>query len=180
MVRQEERRTLLIDADLRSSMLHRCLGAPSSPGLSDYLSGAVDELSVVQRGCVPNLFFIPAGKQASNGSELIGNGRLRVLLDRLAPAFDWIILDSPPIVPVSDSKLLADLCDGVLVVIRSGSTPFDLAQKACREFPEKQLLGVVLNGVTPGHVYTSYYNHQRSSSTGKVSSSGELAVDSSL
>jgi Mrp family chromosome partitioning ATPase len=126
------------------------------------------------------LFFIPAGKPVSNGSELIGNGRLRVLLDRLAPAFDWIILDSPPIVPVSDAKLLADLCDGVLVVIRSGSTPFDLAQKACREFPKKQLLGVVLNGVAPGQAYTSYFYQKRSNSTGKVSSSGERPGDSSL
>lgn len=165
MVRQQERRALLIDADLRVSMLHRCLGAPSSPGLTDYLSGAADELSVVQRGRFPNLFFIAGGKPVSNASELIGNGRLRLLLDRLAPAFDWIILDSPPVIPVSDAKLLADLCDGVLVVIQSGSTPFDLAQKACQEFREKHLLGVVLNRVAPGHVYTSYYYQQKVGAT---------------
>ena len=113
----------------------------------------------------------PPAKPVSNASELIGNGRLRLLLDRLAPAFDWIILDSPPVIPVSDAKLLADLCDGVLVVIRSGATPFDLAQKACLEFREKHLLGVVLNRVAPGHVYTSYYYQQR------VGAAKQAAVD---
>jgi capsular exopolysaccharide synthesis family protein len=162
MVHQPEHRVLLIDADLRSPRLHRSLGTPLTPGLSDYLSGEVDEISVVQRGCLDNFFFIPGGKSVPNPSELIGNGRLRLLLNRLTPAFDWIILDSPPAVPVSDAKLLADLCDGVIVLILAGVTPFDLAQKACQEFRERQVLGVVLNRVAAGSAYSSYYyGHKR-------------------
>jgi polysaccharide chain length determinant protein (PEP-CTERM system associated) len=154
---QPNRRLLLIDADMRAPQLHRALGAPLTPGLSEYLSGTADELSIIQRGSQGNLFFIPAGKPASNPSDLIGNGRLKLLVRRMAPAFDWIIFDSPPAVPVSDAQLLAEVCDGVVVIFRSGATPFDLAQRACAQFGEKQLLGVVLNRVKPAAAYNSYY-----------------------
>jgi capsular exopolysaccharide synthesis family protein len=159
IARQRERRVLLIDGDLRASRMHQWFGAPSAPGLSDYLAGEVDEFAAIQRGQLDNLFFIPGGRSVPNPSELIGNGRLRLLVQRLAAAFDWIILDSPPVIPVADAKLLADSCDGVLMVIRAGSTPFDLAQKACQEFRDRRLIGVVLNRVKPGHTYSSFYYH---------------------
>ncbi len=157
-VRQQERRVLLVDADLRYSRMHTSFRAPRTPGLSDYLSVEADEFSVIQRGPVPNLFFIPGGRPAPNPSELIGSGRLKLLLDRVAGAFDWVILDSPPAIPVSDAKMLADLCDGVLMVIEAGETPFDLAQKTCQELRAKHILGVVLNRLNTGHHYNSYYH----------------------
>ena len=157
IVRQHERRALLIDGDLRWSRLHRLLGAPAAPGLSEYLRGEADEFAVIQRGPQGNLFFIPGGKSVSNPAELIGTGRLKSLVQRLAPIFDWIIVDSPPVIPVSDATLLAEACDGVLIVVRAASTPFDLAQKACHEFRDRHLLGVVFNQVRPGVGYSSYY-----------------------
>jgi protein-tyrosine kinase len=163
LVRQEDRRVLLVDADLRMSGLHLWLGAPSTPGLSDYLSGGVDEFAVIQRGPIDNFFFVPAGKSATNPSELIGNGRLKVMLDRLAPSFDWIILDSPPATLVSDAKLLAEVCDGVLMVVLASSTPFDLAQKSCQEFRGRRILGVALNRSEGASISNSfqYYNQAR-------------------
>ncbi len=163
IARQRERRVLLIDADLRASRMHLWLGAPPTPGLSDYLAGEVDEFAAIQRGQLDNLFFIPGGRSVPNPSELIGNGRLRLALHRLAPAFDWIILDSPPVIPVADAKLLAESCDGVLVVVQAGLTPCDLAQKGCLEFRDKRLLGVVLNRVKPGHSYSSFYYYDQES-----------------
>lgn len=157
IARQPERRALMIDADLRLPNLHSSLGAPLTPGLSDYLLGEADELSVIQKGSRPNLFFIPGGKPVSNPAELIANGRLKNLLPRLAPVFDWILVDSPPVVPISDACLLSELCDGVLMVVQAAATPFDIAQKACRELQGKPLLGVVLNRVKPGASYSSYY-----------------------
>ncbi len=157
--RHHDHRVLLIDADLRLSQLHHFVGTSAAPGLSDYLAGDFDEFSVVQRGPLDNLYFIPGGRPVPNPSELIGFGRLRVLLNRLGPAFDWIILDSPPAVPVSDARLMADLCDGVLMVVRSGATPFDLAQKACRDLRERRLLGVVLNQADAGKAYGYYYSY---------------------
>ena len=155
--RQKEKRVLLIDGDLRAPQLHIALGAPLTPGLSDYLRGDADEFAIMQRSPHGNLLFVPGGKPASHPAELIANGRLKNLLNRLGPLFDWLILDSPPIVPVSDAGLLADICDGVLMIVRAGVTPFDLAQKASHEFRSKRLLGVVLNGVEPRASYSSYY-----------------------
>ncbi len=158
LVRQRERRTLLIDADLRLSSLHAPLGAEASPGLSDYLLGEVDEYAVLQHGREDNLFLISGGKSAPNPTELLANGRLEILLEKVSSIFDWIIIDSPPTIPVSDSSILGKMCDGVLMVVRAGSTPFDLAQKACEAFKDRPLLGAVLNRTDLQEGYGGYYN----------------------
>lgn len=157
IVRQHERRALLIDADLRASRLHLEIGSPSAPGLSEYLRGEADEFSVIQSSEEGNLFFIPGGKPTDNPTELLGEPRLKNLLGRMASLFDWIVLDSPPVLPVADAGLLAGLCDGVLLVVRSGSTPFDAARKACSEFQGKNLIGAVLNRAEEIRPYSSYY-----------------------
>lgn len=158
LVRQHGRRVLLIDADLRGPRLHLMLGTTSSPGLSDYLRGEKDEFSIMQRGPLESLFFIPSGNQIENPAELVANGRLKFLLQRVEPLFDWIIIDSPPAVPVSDSGVLAKVCDGVLIVVRCNTTPFDVARKARQEFPEQALIGVVLNGAREDAApYARYY-----------------------
>src|SRR5246500_338831 len=106
MVRQHGRRVLLIDADLRGPRLHLMLGTTPGPGLSDYLQGRNDEFSIIQRGPMENLYFIPSGNALEDPAELVGNGRLKVLLQRLEALFDWIIVDSPPAIPVSDASVL--------------------------------------------------------------------------
>ncbi len=158
LVKQHGRRVLLIDGDLRGPKLHLALGTSQLPGLSDYLMGEGDEFAVMQRGPMENLFFIPAGKRVSSPAELVANGRLKFLMSRVEALFDWIVVDSPPAVTVSDPSLLANFCDGVLLVVRSTVTPFDVARKARMEFGDKQLLGVVLNGVDAGaSTYSRYY-----------------------
>jgi protein-tyrosine kinase len=158
IVRQPDRRALIIDADLRCSRLHVPLGAPASPGLTDYLRGEVDELAIIQHGLEGNLCFIPGGNAVTNPSELLANGRMKVLLDRVMPVFDWVILDSAPLLPVADSSLLADLVDGALLVIRAGQTPVETAQRACQELQGRNIVGVVLNAVGPEHAYGAYYS----------------------
>ncbi len=157
IVRQPDRRALIIDADLRRSRLHVPLGAPSSPGLTDYLRGTADIVSIIQQGQEGNLCFIPGGDEVANPSELIANGRMKVLLDRLAPIFDWIVLDSPPCLLVADASILADLCDGVLLVTRAGVTPAATAQRACQELRGRNVVGVVLNAMQDSHKYHSDY-----------------------
>ena len=157
IVRQQGRRVLLVDADLRWSRLHHYLGAPVEPGLTDYLRGDASEFEVIQRGPLENLHLIPGGKPAQQPSELIGNGRLKILLERMSVAYDWIIIDSPPVIPVSDASVLADICDGVLLVVQAENTPVEMAQKATQEFHNKRLLGVVLNQVEVKNSYSSYY-----------------------
>jgi len=147
LARQHGRRSLVIDADLRNPGLHRHFGTKRTPGLSDYLLGECDELAPLQRGPMENLFFIPAGKVVGGATELLGNGRLKLLMQRLESLFDWIILDTAPVIPVSDTTLVGGVVDGVVMVVRSHVTPTSIAQRAREEFPDKLLLGVVLNGV---------------------------------
>ena len=142
---QHGQRALLIDGDLRRPCLHKDLGTGPAPGLAEYLRGECDECAVLQRGPLDNLFFIPAGQSSNNAAELLASSRLQLLLSSLEPLFGWIIIDSAPALSVSDAGLLAGLCDGVLLVVQSGSTPFDLGKTLRREFPDRKLLGVVLN-----------------------------------
>jgi Mrp family chromosome partitioning ATPase len=125
----------------------------------------------MQRGPLENLFFIPSGTGATDPAELVGNGRLKLLLQRVEPLFDWIIIDSPPAIPVSDASVLAKACDGVLMVVRSNTTPSDLARKARQEFPDQTLVGVVLNGTREEALpYARYYyeSYQKKTTTIKA------------
>jgi protein-tyrosine kinase len=157
IIRQTDKRALLIDADLRAPRLHTALGAPSTLGLSDYLRGEADEYRIVQNSETPNLCFIPCGTRVSNPSELLLSDRMKALLDTLTPAFDWVILDSPPSLPVHDASSLADLCDGVLFVVRAGETSYEVAKKASAEFRDKNLLGIVMNQVDKSEARGEYY-----------------------
>ena len=167
LVRQHGRRVLLIDADLRGPRLHMMLGTNASPGLSNYLDGGSDEFGVMQRGPMEGLFFIPCGNSSSDPADLVANGRMKLLLQRIEHLFDWIVVDSPPAVPVSDAGVLAKACDGVLIVVRSNATPVDMARRARLEFPDEILVGMVLNGTTTSAMpYTRYYydgNHKNGS-----------------
>lgn len=147
LVQQRGRRALLIDADLRAPRLHQSFGTSAQPGLSDYLLGEKDEISVMQQGPMENLFLIPGGQPVSNAAELVANGKLKMLMSRMESMFDWIIVDSPPAALVSDASLLANYCDGVLMVVRSNVTSSEAARRARLEFAPEQLLGVVLNGI---------------------------------
>jgi len=157
---QQGHRVLLIDADLRFSTLHMSFGAAPGPGLTEYLNGECDQESIVQKSPLDNLFLIAGGKHMEVATELLANGRLEELLVLLSPDFDWIVFDSPPVVPVSDAKIIGELCDGAIVVARSGSTTLTWAQKACREVGENNLLGVVLNRVNPKSGRGSSYDYR--------------------
>ena len=158
MVRQHGRRALMIDADLRNPQIHQLLGAEAGPGLAEYLRGELDEFSIIQRGPMENLFLIPAGSNIGNPAELVANGRMKFLLSSLESLFDWIVIDSPPAALVSDANLLANYCDGVILVVRSNNTPVDAARRARKEFADRNVVGVLLNGISPElSPYTQYY-----------------------
>jgi len=159
IVRQADRRALVIDADLRASRLHSVLGAPLSPGLTEYLKGEADETQIIQHGADGNLWFIPGGSQVTNPSELLSNGRMKTLLERVAPLFDWVLIDSPPCLSVADAGILAAHCDGILVVVRAGQTPAAMAQKSRQELQGRNVIGVVLNAVEQAPKYGSSYHY---------------------
>jgi protein-tyrosine kinase len=155
--RQPDRRVLMIDGDMRASRLHLHFGASEGPGLSDYLRGEADETQITQVGPEGNLCLIPGGGHVANASELIHSERMKQLLDFMTRMFDWIVLDSPPALAVHDASVLADMCEGVLFVVRAGSTDYSVAEKASLEFNKKNLLGVVLNRVEKSETYGGHY-----------------------
>jgi capsular exopolysaccharide synthesis family protein len=140
-------RVLLIDADLRTPALHFAFGTTSEPGLSEYLLQEADEFAIMQRGASEGLYLIPSGRAVHGQTELVANGQLQSLIDRIGSLFDWIIIDSPAAIPVTDAGLLANACDGVLLVVRSHSTPFDVVRRVKERFREESLVGVVLNKI---------------------------------
>jgi protein-tyrosine kinase len=170
IVRQSERRVLVIDADLRRPRLHTVFGAPAAPGLSDYLRGVADEPSIIQYGLEGNLCLIPCGGKVNDPSELLSNGRLKILLDRVGPAFDWVIIDSPPCLPVADAGIIAHWCDGLLLVVRAGLTPSAVIVRSRQELKQRNVVGVVLNAAADNALaYGSHYNYGYQESAAKAS-----------
>jgi capsular exopolysaccharide synthesis family protein len=159
LVRQGECRVLLIDADMRSPRLHKIMGATSTPGLADYLQGERSEFEVIQRGKEEGFFFLPAGKHVTHPAELIASKKFKSLLSTVSELFDWVIIDSPPALPVSDASVLATMCDGVLFVVRAGSTPSEVCARGCRELQDGHIIGVVLNGLEKEGTSDPYYGY---------------------
>lgn len=161
IVRKADQRAILVDADLRRPRLHKLLGAPAGPGLSDYLGGTADEMSIIQQSPEDeNLCFIPAGSIVTNHSELLSNDKVKTLLERLTTIFDWVIVDSPPCLPVADASVLAALCDAVLVVLRAQSTPAAAIQKTCQQLEGRNVAGIILNGAHENQSYDSTYYYK--------------------
>jgi capsular exopolysaccharide synthesis family protein len=165
---------LLIDGDLRRPTLHNLLGAPNSPGLSDYLEGTAEPTEIMQRdsssetaknasvGRISNLTFIPSGKCADHSSELVANHRIEELVTTISPYFDWIVIDAPPVLAVTDAVDLARAADAVLLIARVAITSYEVAQRTKAAFNNSRILGFVLNDVkhaprSGSYNYNNYY-----------------------
>jgi Mrp family chromosome partitioning ATPase len=108
---------------------------------------------------LPNLTFVAGGNGGDKAADLSGNPRFGDLIRAAAPYFDWIIVDSSPVIPVSDAVNLARSCDGVLLVARGGITKFPIAQRAQSEFKASNILGFVLNAVETQPQVGAYYGY---------------------
>lgn len=154
---RDNSRVLLIDGDLRKPAAHAVLGAPPKPGFAEYLAGKAKIEEVLQSGPIPNFSFIPGGDGAGCEGELTANQKTEEIVARMAREFEWIIVDSSPVIPVSDPISLARACDAVLLVARAVSTPYPITQKAKQELSGSRILGIVLNGTEESS--SSYYGH---------------------
>ena len=173
LARNKNAKVLLIDGDMRRYTLHQLLGCESQPGLADYLAGRSTLLEVLQRpeaasitatagvrvGGLSSLAFIAGGHGGDRAADLSNNTRFAELISAASAAFDWIIIDSSPVLPVSDAVNLSRSCDGVLLVARSGVTEFAVAQKAQQELKAANLLGFVLNAAERSPVVGTYYGY---------------------
>ena len=157
MSRHPDSRVLVIDADLRRSSLHSVFGMERTPGLSGYLSGAIDDMAIVRQTPEPQLCVVTAGRESAIPTELLHNRRMQQFIEKMSRYFSWIFIDSPPAASVSDSAVLSEICDGVIMVIAPGTQVY-VAQKSRKQIGQK-ILGVVLNRTEDNLTY-NYYTQQ--------------------
>ncbi|MDG5466855.1 polysaccharide biosynthesis tyrosine autokinase [Deltaproteobacteria bacterium IMCC39524] len=158
---QSEKKVLLIDADLRKPRVHKVFSKSNKHGLSSYLSGG-DGKQLLQKGPIENLTLITAGPIPPNPSELLSSKRMAQMIEDLSANYDVIICDSPPLMSVSDARVLSNLFEGTILVVRAHLTPFDLARKAIKSLADVNapLLGMVINAIElkkSDYYYNDYY-----------------------
>ncbi|THF74691.1 CpsD/CapB family tyrosine-protein kinase [Cohnella fermenti] len=160
---QEGKRTLLIDGDLRKPSLHHMFAISNRTGLTNVLVNEQSWMSVVRSTHVPNLSVMAAGSIPPNPSEILASQRMKSLLEELGERFDMILFDTPPILAVTDGLIISSLCDGVVMVVKSGRTKHALARKLklSLEHAKARIFGVVLNNVKrkSGEGYYDYYRY---------------------
>ncbi len=125
-----EKKTIIIDADLRRPSVHHILGISRKPGFSDLLSGEVDPDIFLTKPAIGKLFVIPAGSIKAAPSEILSTAKVKDLIDNLKKRFDYIIFDSPPVLNVTDACILGALCDAVIFVIKAGVTQKSMIEEA--------------------------------------------------
>jgi capsular exopolysaccharide synthesis family protein len=151
------RRVLLIDADLRRPSIHGLLRLPNARGLSEGLLDDTRELSLLQVS--PTLSVLPAGRPGTQPLAGLTSQRMRSVLEEAVSAFDWVLLDSPPVGIMPDANLLAGLTDGVIFVIAAGSTPYTVVERAVEAIGRDHIIGSVLNRAEErSHLASSYYH----------------------
>ena len=152
--------TLLADFDFRRPLIHTLFGIDRSPGITDYLLGQAPLHKVIKRIAGTNLYIMPAGQAVINPLELLNLREVKHLMDRLPSLFQWVIMDSPPLLFAADANLLGTLCDGTLLVVRIGHTTIDSVTRAMQSLCNNNVLGIVVNGARRGELYSKYtYYH---------------------
>lgn len=153
---QLEHPVLIVDLDLRRPVVHNLLQSPRTPGFSDFIIDERPLEECVRRIGNTNLFFLPAGTQVKNPLELLNMRQVKYTLDGFRKIFNWIILDTPPLLFSADANLLATMTDGTIIVVRIGSTTYDNIIRAMQSLCENNVLGIVANGARAGELYSKY------------------------
>jgi capsular exopolysaccharide synthesis family protein len=160
-------RVLLIDGDMRRPHVHSVFKLKQEPGLSNILVGNAVASVAVKRSEVPNLWILPAGHRPPNPPELLGSPRFRGMLDAFAQHFDWVLIDAPPIMPVSDARVLAQRMAGVLFVVGAERVGRQVVQQAVEKLARvnANIVGGILTRVDlarNSYYYSNYYHRRYS------------------
>lgn len=152
-------RTLLIDGDMRAPDVHYIFDLDRSPGFSDLLQRHRFTTEAVRDVGFCGLEVMPAGSPTETPAELINSSFTPMLLREMAQRYDYVVLDAPPLLSITDTLLLGRFVDGVIMVVQSGTTPREVARGALEQAEGLPILGMVVNGVPPGDGYYSYYKN---------------------
>jgi len=148
--------TLLCDFDFRRPIVHNLFKFDRSPGLTDYLQGKASLPEVIKRLKGTNLFLLSAGSPVVNPLELLNLREVKVLLERLPTIFNWVVIDSPPMLFAADANLLATITDATLLVVRLGQTTIDSLNRALQGMSRNNVIGIVANAAKRGELYSKY------------------------
>jgi capsular exopolysaccharide synthesis family protein len=153
-----KRAVLVVEADLHHSSLTETLGLNPCAGLAECLQDdSTSPLSVIKRVDPLAWHFMPAGEPRKNPTELLQTPAFGNVMQKLSPYFDWILIDSPPVIALTDSLSLQQPADGSLLIVRAGQTPREAVEQAVALLGQKKIVGVVLNGVERrDHLYYQY------------------------
>jgi polysaccharide biosynthesis transport protein len=150
-------KVLVIEADLHRPCLVKQLGLKDWHGLSECLQGTLPAIEAVRRVEPLGWYLMPAGELPQNPTELLQTSAFHLLREELLDHFDWILIDSPPVVPLSDAASLRPHSDGTLLVVRSGQTPQDTIEQAINLLGKQHIAGMVFNGVIGlERIYSKY------------------------
>lgn len=162
LLAQSGQRVLLIDADMRRPAVHTQFMVAQEPGLSNVLVGNSKASEAVRQSSVPNLWLLPAGHESPNPSELLGSQRFKNFLSALKGQFDWVLIDTPPVMAVTDACVIAHMVDGTLFVTAAEMVSRQAARRSLEQLTmaDARLIGAILNRVDVerhGYYYSSYY-----------------------
>jgi capsular exopolysaccharide synthesis family protein len=160
---QTGNKVILLDCDMRNPRIHKALSLENTEGMSSFLSGNSDLSSLIRQSEIPNLFAVTAGRIPPNPAELVGSQRMRQGLTLLEDYFEHIVIDTPPVLSVTDPRILASMADGVILVIKGGETPKEAVQRSKRLLQDvhAHIIGTLLNDVNVHsadyYYYSKYY-----------------------
>jgi succinoglycan biosynthesis transport protein ExoP len=162
---QATQRVLLLDADLRKPQVHDIFQVSQQPGLSNLLVGDAKASESVRKTDTPGLWVLTSGRIPPNPAELLGSQRFKELLVSVKEHFDWVIVDSPPVMAVTDARLVAQQATGVLFVVGAEMTSWHAAKRALDhlEYVQARFVGAVLNRVDlqrNAYYYSDYYRRE--------------------
>jgi receptor protein-tyrosine kinase len=148
--------TLLVDFDFRRPAVHNLFQIERTPGATDYLLGNVPLAACMKKIAGTSLYVMPAGSAVKNPLELLNLREVKTLFQELPKTFNWVLLDSPPLLFSADANLLGTLTDGTILVVRIGATTIDMVHRAMQSLCENNVLGIVVNGARAGELYSKY------------------------
>lgn len=153
-----QKRTLLLEGDVRRPCLSSRFGIGNNPGVYEWLQNERSLMSVIYRLEGPGFWIMPGGNAPENLSEAMQSARLVLLLDQLSSWFDWIIIDSPPVLPLADTSVWTNLADGILLVTRQGTTERRQLKRGLEAIDPHKFIGALLNGSNNLPHSDYYYN----------------------
>jgi len=155
------KKTVIVDADLRKPRVHNIFNAKRYPGFTDYFFGQVELQEIIRKSNVDNLHYVTAGTIPPNPSEILGSEQMEEFLGMLKKEYDIVILDSPPIIAVTDSEILSKMVDASILVVSANQTETDLMEKSVEILSRDNdsFIGVLLNRFSYKSGYGSYYKY---------------------